>query len=407
MPVDARVCTGCKGSKVSCIGFIAGERRCQRCKRLDLECILAPARAKGAVRKLMKTSTLALLADDSHTRAPATVPNIADAGAVLTGLFAGAACLPSEATISEAVMSPHDGVSLEQRLLTLRMLLQSWARIGRQRNAYTLTAFVVYLCQKHKLHLAEVLGVAAALAPAQSDSGEKSPSGAAAPRLGRGGASDEGAALPYRYVLRRTCYDDQMVFEANEAFEQNVCSVAELDACWKRNNVEIKSLFGHPDDAQVYRTAAAGLWRRAMTGVEARVDGSAPVRVRVRTTPHSAWGGQSAAAAAAHTYTWCSLRASLAIMRGIDRVTFEWEPLPEQGPPTELEGETPPFLRAGAPAADGADGADDADGDEGAVHIDDGLLEELMGDDGDAALRHVGAAALRELEEHFGVSHNM
>jgi len=135
-----------------------------------------------------------------------------------------------------------------------------------------------------------------------------------------------------------------------------------------------------------------------MTGAEARVEGSAPVRVRVRTPPHAAWGGHSAAAAAAaHTYTWCSFRASLAIMRGIDRVTLEWEPLPEQGPPTELEGEPPPFRRAGA-----ADGADDADGDRGALHIDDGLLEELMGDDGDTALRHVGAEALRELEEHFG-----
>jgi hypothetical protein len=401
MPPDARVCVGCKSSKVSCVGFIAGVRACKRCVRLGLECIPAPARAKGAVRKLMKKSTLELvLPDDSHARPPAAPICEAGtfAGAVMAGTLAGAR-LPSEATISEAVMAPHDGVSLEQRLLTLRMLLQTWARIGRQRNAYTLTAFVVFLCQKHKLHLAEVMGSSAVPAPAQSG-GEAGPSGVAPPHLGGGGASDEGTA-PLTYRMTRTCYDDRMVFEANEAFEQNVCSVAELDACWRRNDVEVKSLFGHPDDAEVYRTAAASLWRRVMTGPEVRVDGSAPVRLRVRTPPHSKRGARSAAAAAAaRTYTWCSLRASLTIMHGSERVTLEWEPLPELGLPTELE-EAPQILRVGAPEGDGADG-------EGAdLQIDDGLLEELLGDDGDTALRDAGAAALRELEEHFGASYNV
>ena len=67
---------------------------------------------------------------------------------------------------------------------------------------------------------------------------------------------------------------------------------------------------------------------------------------------------------------------------------------------TELE-EAPQILRVGAPEGDGADG-------EGAdLQIDDGLLEELLGDNGDTALRDAGAAALRELEEHFSASYNV
>ena len=378
MPPNARVCVGCKGSKVACVGFVAGEQACQRCTRLGLDCIPAPARAQGAVRKLMKRTTLnLLLADDSHKRPPPALRKLT------SDAFAGAQKLPTEATMVEAVMACENDA---QRLLVLRMLLRSWERIARQRNAYTLMSFVVFLCQKSGLLLSEVIGRSEVRTRAPADCGEGQ-SGAVPPGLGGSDGDDEAAPLTYRW--KRTCYDDRMVFETNEAFEQRVCSVADLDKCWQRNVAEVRSLFAHPNDANVYCMTIAALWRRAMTAAEgtarARLDASSPVRLRVRAT--------SGGAMATQTYKWCKLRASLAVVAGADRVTFEWEPLPD-APPAELH---EPL--SSPPLGD----ANDAEG--GTLQLDDGLFDALMGSDvdvGTTALRDVGTTMLLELEEHFG-----
>ena len=371
MPPNARVCVGCKGSKVVCVGFIAGQQRCQRCTRLGLDCIPAPPRAAGAVRKLMKRSTLdLLLADDSDKRPPPALRR------PTSDAVASERSLPSEAAISNAVMASENG---EQRLVVLRMLLRSWERIARQRNAYTLMSFVVYVCQKSGLPLSEVMGRSEVRALAPADRSDGPASWAMPPSLGGSDGDDEAAPLTYRWT--RSCYENRMVFETNEAFEQRVCSVAELDECWRRNVAEVRSLFAHPDDAHVYCMTIAGLWRRAMTAAEgtarARLDATAPVRLRVRAT-------------SGEPFTWCKLRASLTVVPGADRVTFEWEPLMD-APPAELQ------EPLSSPAT--AD-ADDTEG--GTLELDDGLFNALMGSDVDEALRHVGTTALQELEEHFG-----
>eukprot|EP00327_Prymnesium_parvum_P032860 CAMPEP_0195604684 /NCGR_PEP_ID=MMETSP0815-20121206/6770_1 /TAXON_ID=97485 /ORGANISM="Prymnesium parvum, Strain Texoma1" /LENGTH=251 /DNA_ID=CAMNT_0040744349 /DNA_START=393 /DNA_END=1144 /DNA_ORIENTATION=- len=202
--------------------------------------------------------------------------------------------LPCRALPAEACIA---GEMVATRAASLRALLRSWARIARQRNGYALLSYVLYLCQKAAIPLDDVLGAGFFTPPALP------PPPPPPPR----------AALPSaEYALTRTCLDGALSFSTNATFEERVCTVAEMKACWERNAAEVTSLFVHPDDGAVLYRAVGRLFAQLTEeGAVERLRADESMRLYDRVLCR---------------YVRCELYASIAWLHDgqSERITFEW-----------------------------------------------------------------------------------